>query len=228
MKTMIAASAFLIGVSWSSSSNANLIVNGGFEDGVFFSSIDGGANEVPVGWTPDAGYDTPGNYNSVTTYNPYEGAHALFIANDPGFPLASLSQSFATIPGALYGASFELANVWATGFLEVMIDNVPQATVTAPSVALLPAGVITFTTTFADGRTTVSAPTSYQQYVLESFDFTGTGFDTLMLAGENDEESYQIDDVAVSLVPEPSAALLGPVGCGLLVVVMRRRARPPA
>jgi hypothetical protein len=228
MKTMIAGSAFLICASWSSSSKANLIVNGGFEDGVFTSAIDGGVNEAPVGWTPDAGYDAPGNYNSVTTYNPYDGSHDLFIANDPAFPLASLSQSFTTILGALYAASFEVANVWPTGFLAVMIDGVPQATVAAPSVDLPASGAITFTTTFADGRSTVSTPSSYQQYVLESFDFVGTGSDTLTLAAENAEESYQIDDVAVSLVPEPSAALLGSVGCALLVVVGRRRARPPA
>jgi hypothetical protein len=44
-----------------------LIVNGGFEGGVYSSTLGGNTNaEVPVDWTPNAGFDLNPGFNHVT------------------------------------------------------------------------------------------------------------------------------------------------------------------
>ena len=46
----------------------NLIVNGGFEDGVYSSALGGNTNpNVPVGWTSSVGFDLHPTFNFVTT-----------------------------------------------------------------------------------------------------------------------------------------------------------------
>ena len=88
--------------------HANLIVNGGFEDGVYSSASSDAIPgvtvinpNIPTGWTPSPGFDISA-WNGVQSYNPYTGHFGIEIGNDPGYPLASISQNFYTISGQKY------------------------------------------------------------------------------------------------------------------------------
>lgn len=219
MNLRMVGAVAIMAIGGANAARANLIVNGGFEDGVASVTADVSIGEdalmltndnVPVGWTASPGFDIQ-FWNGVTTIAAYDGNFALFLGNDPGYPLASLSQTFGTTAGETYEVSLELANVRPTGYFQVLIDGTAEMTVTGLPWADSPPGDCDFETVYADGGTSLSAPSSPLQYTSEVFRFVGTGSDTLTLAGVNDEASFEIDDVAVSAVPEPSglAVLLG-------------------
>jgi hypothetical protein len=194
-KSVLAA---LVALSFSVSkapAQVNLITNGGFEGGVYSSTLFLNLTNsfvtndiVPNGWAPSPGFDWLPAFNGVTSFNPHSGAHALFIGNNVGDPLATLSQTFSDAPGQTYSATFYLGNTHTTGFFQALIDGNVQLTVQIP-------------------------PGNQNQldYGLKTFTFLGTGSDTLTFQAANNNASYLVDDVSVGLansVPEPSTWLM--------------------
>ena len=83
-------------VSVSTGGGPNLVVNGGFEDG----PQDGSA---PLGWTYSNPYDAA--YGGIVSdYYPHTGAFGYYDGATQAYD--SITQTFATTPGASYDASF--------------------------------------------------------------------------------------------------------------------------
>lgn len=173
-----------------------IIVNGGFEDGVYSSTINGSTNIVPIGWTPSYGWDQTANFNwnGVSGFQQHSGSNAVFIGNDPGYSLATLSQTFNDVAGTLYQASFYLGDIQHFGYFSAFINGGTEFYISIPDdqPRILP-------------------------YIQESFLFLGTGSDTLSFSGMSDAASFNLDDVSVDVAP-PTAVFgaPGPVaGAGL-------------
>lgn len=176
---------------------ANLILNGGFEDGVYTSSIGGNTNtQVPVDWDSTAAFDLEPAFNHVTTGNPHSGGFALSIGNFDDQPLATLTQTFADVAGDTYTVSFWAfdngANGDANAFLTVAVGS--------------------------QGKTFNDTVATYTEGV---FTFAGTGSDTLSIAAQTNPAEWIVDDVSVSVtgtvIPEASTwamMLLGFAGLG--------------
>src|ERR1700676_3706352 len=85
----------------------NLVMNCGFEGGVYSSTIGGNTNpNVPVDWTSSAGFDFNSGFNQRSTATPNSGSFDLSIGNfdvqtHPTNPLATLSQGFTDTSGAM-------------------------------------------------------------------------------------------------------------------------------
>jgi PEP-CTERM motif len=197
----VAVVGFLVsGAAFSFANAVELIVNGGFEDGVYTS---GGNSSVPKDWTPNAAFDSEPGFNFVNS-NPgfvQSGSHSLSISNYDYQPLSQLSQGFTDQKGATYSVSFYGVDGGA--------NEDPAAYL---NVAVGTAGA-----TFSD---TVS------KFTKGTFIFVGTGSDTLIISAQTDPSEWFVDSVsvtgaAVGTVPEPSTwammilgfAGLGFVGC---------------
>jgi hypothetical protein len=102
---MTAAAALAAGTAGAQA--ANLIVNGGFEDGVYTSTIGGNTNtQVPVGWDSTAAFDLEPGFNNVSTNLPHSGSFDLSIGNFDYQPLATLTQTFSDVSGDSYTVDF--------------------------------------------------------------------------------------------------------------------------
>jgi hypothetical protein len=185
--------------------DSQLIVNGGFENGTYTSTVGGNTNAfVPVGWTANAGFDLNPAFNRVNTGNQFDGNYLLSISNFDYQPLATLSQTFSDVSGDTYSGSFWAYDGGANGdpnaYLSLLIDN--NALVTLGD--------------------TIGSWTQY------TFTFTGTGSDTLTLAAQTNPSEWFVDDVSVtgqatSVTPEPSSLLLLATGLAGLAGAMRRK-----
>ena len=180
--------------------SGNLLVNGDFETGDF------------SGWTvtpPGGGGVSGGNshvaangfvHNGVT-YNAESGTY--FAALGANGSDATLSQTFADVPGGTYAVTFYLASDGET-------PN--DFSVTGPGSLLLP--------TMSD------IPAS--PYVPYSGYFTGTGSDTITFTSRDDPGYLSLDDVSVTFVPEPVSWATMILGLGVAGVALRRRRAPAA
>lgn len=176
---------------------ADIIVNGGFEDGVYSSTINGSTNIAPTGWTPSYGWDQVPFWNSVGVLPPHSGSNSVMIGNGPGDPVATLSQTFLDTAGVSYQGSFYLSYIFPTGSFSALINGAVVTNVTLPP--------------FATGIST---------YTKEFFTFVGTGLDTLTFSAFNDDFSYSLDDVTIS-PSRPVRGAPGPVaGAGLPFLVI--------
>jgi hypothetical protein len=179
--------------------NANLIQNGGFEDGTYTSTVDGYTNpNVPVGWTANAAFDMDSGYNQVRTYG-YLSSSNLSIGNFDWDPNPVLSQTFSDTPGQVYIASLYLeSDSWDSGsFFEASVGD-------------------------ANFLDPISTGYPIDGYTLESFTFVGTGSDALELTGNDSPGEWYVDDVDVSAVPDRGATLLM-LGLGLAALGWFRR-----
>jgi hypothetical protein len=193
---------------------AELLLNGGFEDGVQTVTIGAFTNSaVPVDWTPNAVFIESSPLNHVTGSIFHGGANSLQIGNDDGQPLATLSQSFNDVAGDTYNVTFFAAYGGGVG-------GDPNAFLSVSAVGR--AGV-TVTDTIGE---------AFEKF---SFSFVGTGHDTLQIAGQTNPSSWFVDDASVtgaaSTVPEaPTWAMMlaGFAGLGLVGYRWRRAAIPVA
>jgi hypothetical protein len=165
----------------------NLVLNCGFEGGVYSSTIGGHTNNgVPNNWTPNAAFDLEPGFNFVTNGNPHTGSNDLSIGNYDAEPLAALSQPISDVAGAVYTASF-----WAyagaggdpNAFLRISIDGTSE--------------------TVFD---------SFNTWTQFTFFFTGNGSDTLTIEAQTNPSEWYVDDIvitgATAGVAEPSSILL--------------------
>jgi MYXO-CTERM domain-containing protein len=205
MNVKLLAVAITLAASSASIANAaQLIQNGGFEDG----TVPGAP--LPLHWTANAAFDAEPAFNAVdkNSLDAHSGNASLVIGNFDDEPLAILSQSFFDVAGATYSASL---------FVRAIRKGDPAANFTAS----------------IDGVSAVSLPDTINTYTLETFSFTGTGNDTLTLAGKDNSSDWFVDDVSitgpsplappVSTIPEAAswAVMLG--GVGAIGALARRR-----
>ena len=186
---------------------AELLINGGFEDGVYTSAGNSSQTSVPNGWETTAGYDLNPSFNRVLPTHVNSGAAALQLGNVENQIPATLTQSFSDFIGVLYTVSFYVfANGGdASAFLTVSAGE-QQAK-------------LTDYTSFTPG------------FVLQSLTFLGSGSDTLVISANNTPAFWYVDDVSVSgetregETPLPAALwtmLSGLTGLG--IVAHRRKA----
>lgn len=216
--TMIAA--FSIGfllMAAASGAQANLIVNGSFEDTTNFvdntgqdnDSLAGGSTAM-TGWTITPGHNVswigPTNPFSLTASS---GAYFLDLTDyQTGAPYGGLSQVIATTPGAHYTLTFDLGS---------------------SSIYGLPDGV-TATAGSGSGVFTSTA-TGTNNWESETLNFVATGASTTVsFLGASGANYIGLDNVSVTLSAIPEAAtwalmLTGFAGVG---VAMRRRTNPIA
>jgi len=181
----------------------NVILNCGFEDRTYTSTVGGYTNPyVPSGWTPNAGFDSEQTYNDVRT-DPYQGSYNLSIGNFDYQPVPTLSQTFSDSSGVTYFGSLYVEYPGCCSdpdaFFQVLIDGVPLVT--------------------------LGGATSPDTYTLHTFSFVATGSDTLTLQGNTNPEEWYVDDITVAptTVPEPASLLLLSTGLSALAGFVRRR-----
>jgi hypothetical protein len=221
MRFHIAMSLALIGLGLQGTAKlgwANLVQNGGFENGTY--------NATPVGYPPD---DAPDDWSVNTAFAldsfidgvrtmPYTGTYDLQMGPG-GNPPESLNpvttfQTFSDTPGQTYTVSFYLyttlgSNISTNDIFQAQIDGVNGFDLNG-----IQSGAL-------------------RSYTQETFNFTGTGSDTLTFAVtdiSSQQPVWEIDDVSVtpaSSVPEPSAFPVLAAGLTFLVLLGRRRLRTP-
>ena len=213
MKTRIAnvAAIALTAFALSTPASANLIVNGGFEDGTYpggpFSEIVAGSAAI-TGWTiGNGGVDW---INTYWVHGPAAGNFSLDMnMQSPG----SISQTFAVTPGQTYEVSFLMAGNPAAG---PVIKTMEVSTTSSPG------HVFTFDTT-GRGLGTMG-------WMTQGFTFTALGASetiafTSTTIGFSGNETYPfafgpaLDNVYISAVPELSTwamMLLGFAGVGFV------------
>jgi hypothetical protein len=185
---------------------ANIILNGGFEDGVYTSMIGGNTNTgVPNDWDSTAAFDLEAGFNRVIEADAHSGSFALQIGNFDDQPTATLTQTFSDVPGDTYTASFWAFDGGANG----------------DSAAFLTVSVGSASETFNDTVAT---------YTEGTFTFVGTGSDTISIAAQTNPSEWVVDDVSVTgtaAIPEASTwamMLLGFAGLGFLGYRRNRKA----
>jgi len=207
LKQIFGASVLALGLYAANPALAtfNLIQNPGFETGDF------------TDWTTNNFELTQGfNQNFVGAYSPFEGNYAAIFGQEVA-PLATISQTFTTVPGDTYDINFWLA--FDTGALSDTDPNFP------------PQGASEYTasfdgTTLTDVNTNGLAPFNYTDF---NFQQTATSTSSdLTLGFLNYPDLFYLDNVSVtdvSAVPEPTTPVILIVG-GLVIagLMLRRRA----
>ena len=188
--------------------HAAVFTNGGFE-------INTGNGSTPTGWTHD--------FNSYGAFNGDAHSGTWSLHAGAGANSGGRYQDFDTVPGIVY-----LVTAWARNFvgqtgtshMDILVGTVGSATYNFPD-----ANTAHSTTNFAAGVVNNSflVDDTWSEY---TFNFTVTDTTTRMgicnsYKTTDTSHSIDVDDVSVTAVPEPSAALLG--GLGLLALLRRRR-----
>lgn len=227
----IAALAVVLACSGVSAAGPNLLTNGGFEQNTSFierpdvprvADLSGSA---PTGWTRDSGdlaeymTRTP-TYSGLTLYNPVEGNY--FIGAHDG---EWWEQTFATSPGTAYVLTYSSAYgaVWWTNLGSYYRPGELPGQVTLTGNALLLASSLAGTSPAPTGSTLLDMPFVWSQHELTFV--ADSNSTTLRFAGSNvpDGGFVFVDDVAVTTVPEPVAALLLLFGLPLVWLVTKRK-----
>jgi hypothetical protein len=206
MKRLTAPALALVaalGLTATQAAAANLITNGGFEDGATTSTMDGNTNTgVPDGWTPNAAFDLEPSFNHQQLGFANSGSYSLSIGNYDYEALAALSQTFSDVVGATYTGTFYAFDGGANG----------------DSGAFLDASI--------DGTTLKALDDTVASYTKETFTFTGTGSDTFTIAAQTNPSEWFVDDVSIQgagAVPEPASWAMMLLGVGAIGTLLRSR-----
>ena len=182
--------------------NANLLVNGGFEDSTSPTS-------TPPGWFNIGHSDGVITYASFGT-PVYEGLNYYDLGGygDPLGPIGDgIAQSFATVTGATYNVVFGLSSENLSGD-ETLTVAAGSASI---DYLLSPTGAGTF----------------QRPFTTEGFSFVATSSLTTLsfihTFGPGGSNDPLIDGVSVTAVPEPETYAMLLAGLGLLGFMARRR-----
>jgi hypothetical protein len=208
--TGIIAGATLMAGATFSAALATTFTNGDFEGGVYSDNFGGATNtntKVPIGWTPNLGFDEIPAYNGVEEFFGVGGSYALKFGNYSYQDASTLSQTFTDVSGQNYTVDFYAysgiaGNEGNPVFLSV---NVGVHGITQGN----------------------GASTTYQLY---TFSFTGNGTDTLVISGYNNPSYWYLDNFTVeaTATPLPAALPLFAGGLGVIGLLARRRKRKAA
>ena len=198
-----------------SANAANLIVNGGFNNGNTVSAPGGGFATLGTGSTAMNGWTvSSGNIDWIQGYwqsADGDGYSVDLNGNNPG----AISQTINTVAGRTYNLTFDMsAN--------------PDSTVDSTRVAIIGAGGSTIGT--ADYTLTPSNSKSNMLWQDESFSFVADSSSTVIsfTSGSTDGDccyGAAIDNVGVAGVPEPATWALSILGVGLVGMSLRRSAK---
>jgi len=206
IKALLIGAASVFAVCAGRANAADLILNGGFEDGVYTATDTGNGNtnsSVPIGWSPNDAFIDYAGFNHIVSGGAVEsGRNALSISNYDAEPEAELSQTFSDVVGQAYTVSFYGYDGGANG------DSNADLTVSVGSAS-------------ASFNDTVST------YTLGTFSFVGAGSDTLTIAANTNPSEWYVDNVGVtastvSAAPEPSTWLLMIAGIAGIGLMLRR------
>jgi hypothetical protein len=185
--------------------DANLVANPGFESGDFAGWSLAGETRPDHSFVSDA--DTDPGWDEWLPH----GGNAFAALGAIGSDL-SLSQTFATTPGASYSFSFYLGSDGETpNALVASWDGAPVLALSDESET--------------PGHDLIHGPAA-AAYALYRFTAVASGpTTTIRFDSRNRDGWWALDDVAVTELPEPSA--LASVGAGILAVTAcaRRRSR---
>ena len=199
MKSLFIASALALAAAGSAQAATNLVINGSFESGT------GGLGSFS-GWQTQFGDAATFVDSSGQTGNQpgqaSSGLWSAYFGSTAASGGATISQSLTTAPGQSYVLTFDLAN-----------DNAGQ-----PAANAFVARI--------DGQTLFSfSQLPRQNYIHETATFTAAGSSSLLsFFGSNDNGYLQLDNVAVTAVPEPLMATQWLAGLLSLGLVLKRRA----
>lgn len=205
--------AVAAGIAAMAVAQANLITNGGFEQGSSIPASPNWYRTLPAGNLSLTGWSiNTGSIDWIHTnhFDPSVGSLCIDInGNSTG---GSISQSFASDPGRLYSVAFDMSG---------NPDNLTEP------IRDIRVSVGGFTQDFSFDTSAVSGGISAVNmgYVTESFTFWApTTTSTLsFLSLDTGIWSAALDNIQVELVPEPTAMLL--LALGVSGISLRRRAR---
>ena len=190
----------------------NLVTNCGFEGGVYTSTVGGFTNSnVPNGWTANTGFDQENGFNHTDTGSGANSGNAyLSIGNDEGQAVPVLSQTLSDTSGVTYTVSFyALYGGFGEGDPNAFLSLIAGSSVESLNSL---------------------TPNSWQLY---SFQFVGTGADTLSISALTNPSEFFVDDIsvtgnAVTATPLPAALPLFAGGLGMIGMFSRRKKRKAA
>jgi len=193
--------ALAMAVSTSLAANAQLIINGGFEDSPAGTPALGAGDPSIVGWTIVSGSVDP-----VTGFQNHSGLRCLDLS---GWGVGAVAQTITTVVGQQYLLDFWMAGNASSG---------PAIKTMGLSWGGVSQGIFTFDIT---GKTIENMGWTEHQVLL-----TATGTSTVLQFASLDNPSTAygpcLDDVSLTIVPEPAAASLFAL-FGLGAFALRRR-----
>jgi hypothetical protein len=214
MKALFAATAAVAIAASSPALSAEMITNGGFENGSFagwtLSNVGGGTAPVVIA-VNQAGQYPVGAFGEAIPTAPNGGNYVAYFSSDTANP-DTLSQMVNVVAGTTYNLSFDYY-VPQNGYnnpndatLGFKIGNVLSNTLQAGSPSGTPVKTwLHFTTDYT--ATTTGA-------VNMAFQFRGLG---------STAADFAVDNVSMKAVPEPATWAMMILGLGIVGTSLRRR-----
>ena len=199
---------FLTAISTNLALASPLLQNGSFETGTFVANTQDSESLAPgstamTGWTTynaELAWIGPSNPFGITAPN---GSYSLDLTGyHDAVPYAGVTQTVVTAPGSTYALSFEIGIINGTSAIQATAGSATQL----------------FTST-------ISGPTNLWQTFTMTFAATSnsTAVSLLGVTASNAGTYLGLDNVSLTLVPEPSLTLLVACGTGMLLLPRPRR-----